>query len=253
MRPSCLLTSLLLAALTSASPIATDSRGSSHLAKKGEKFIDYGRRISAGTCGKCDLSKAVLPQAPIPLPPPTGSLSHVVIGRGTQNYTCDTSNATAVPVAAGAVATLFNVTCLAVESPDLVARLPNIALDLPIPYDVQDDSDAPSYYGLSGYHYFLDGTTAFFNLDTEKHSFGEGAFRKANASDAPKTAMVGPKNKGNGAVPWLLLKAAQGYGGVQAYSEVYRVGTAGGSPPKTCVGQKSKFEIQYATEYWFYV
>ncbi|PSK51876.1 hypothetical protein B9Z65_3143 [Elsinoe australis] len=236
-----LLFSLLLATITAASPVASESRKSLH--RKDDDFIDYGRRIAAGTCGKCDLSKAQLPQ---------GSLSHVVIGRGTQNYTCDTSNSSAVPVAVGAVATLFNVTCLAVESPDLVARLANIALDLPIPFNVQDDADSPSYYGLSGYHYFLDGTTAFFNLDTDKHTFGEGAFKKANATDAPQGSMVGPKNKGNGAVPWLLLKAYQGYGDFQVYTEVYRVRTAGGSPPKTCAGQKANIQIQYATEYWFY-
>ncbi|KAG8630236.1 hypothetical protein KVT40_001855 [Elsinoe batatas] len=243
------LSSLFLATLVSTSPVP-DGKGPH--AKKDEDFIDYGRRIAAGTCGKCDLSKASLPQAPIPLPSPQGSLSHVVIGRGTQNYTCDTTNPSAVPVAGGAVATLFNVTCLAVESPQLVARLANIALDLPIPFDVQDDADNRGYYGLSGYHYFLDLTTAFFNLDTAKHTYGEGAFRKANATDAPKDSMVGQKNKGFGAVPWLYLKAASGYGGFQAYREVYRVRTAGGSPPKTCAGQPAKFEIQYATEYWFY-
>ncbi|KAF4550668.1 Hypothetical protein D9617_16g014560 [Elsinoe fawcettii] len=250
MRCASILFSLLLATLVSASPLPDSKQPRAR--KDDDEFIDYGRRIAAGTCGKCDLSKARLPQAPNPLPAPTGQLSHIVVGRGTQNYTCDTSNSTAVPVAAGAVATLFNVTCLAVESPQLVARLSNVALDLPIPYNVQDDADTPSYYGLSGHHYFLDLTTAFFNLDTDKHQYGEGAFKKANATDAPKDAMVGQKNKGFGAVPWLLLKAAPGYGGLQAFTEVYRVRTAGGSPPKACAGQPAKFEIQYATEYWFY-
>lgn len=34
--------------------------------------------------------------------------------------------------------------------------------------------------------------------------------------------------------------------------EVYRVVTFQGSAPSTCAGQKERFQVDYAAEYWFY-
>ena len=234
---------------------------------KTAEYIGHGKKVAIGTSSNCDLSQASMPQgekdpslhsasstdpriAPTPLPSPASglSLSHVAIGRGTQNYTCDLSNSTAVPVAVGAVASLFNVSCLAVESPDLVSAIPPIALDLPVPSS--DSSKDPSYFDLSGYHYFLNTTTAFFNLDTSAHTYGMGAFKKANQTSPPTNAMAGPNGSGNGAVAWLKLSSIDGEG--QVFQEVYRLNTAGGNPPKTCAGQQAAFEVPYAAEYWLY-
>ena len=146
------------------------------------------------------------------------------------------------------MASLFNVSCLAVESPGLVSTLPAIALDLPVPFTSANDQ--PTYYALSGHHYFLNTTTPFFNMDTSSHDYGTGAFKKANSTSAPSTAMAGPGNKGNGAVPWLKLGAIDTAG--QVFQEVYRVNTAGGNPPTTCQGQQSALEVPYAAEYWLF-
>ena len=48
-------------------------------------------------------------------------------------------------------------------------------------------------------------------------------------------------------VAWLKLNAVEG-----DYKDVYRVHTAGGMAPKNCAGQKSRFEVQYSAQYWFY-
>lgn len=188
--------------------------------------------------------------APIALPPPASglSLSHVAVGRGTQNYTCDLSNSTAVPVAIGAVASLFNVTCMAAMTPLLLALIPEIALELPMP--LSNDPTSPANMDLSGHHYFLNTTTAFFNMDTSMHSYGSGAFKKVNSSAAPAGAMTGPNFSGNGAVAWLKLNALDGAG--QVFQEVYRLNTAGGNPPANCTGQQAAFEVPYAAEYWLY-
>ncbi|RYP18589.1 hypothetical protein DL765_003874 [Monosporascus sp. GIB2] len=68
--------------------------------------VEAGKHMMAAPV--CDLSKAQMPLAPTPLGGPAAGLvlKHVAIGRGTQNYTCDTTNSTAVPAPAGAVATL---------------------------------------------------------------------------------------------------------------------------------------------------
>ncbi|KAI7315399.1 hypothetical protein KC315_g11099, partial [Hortaea werneckii] len=130
-------------------------------------YLEIGKRIlNSKTAATCNLAQASLPQPPIALPTPAEglALSHVAIGRGTQNYTCDLQNATAVPKPVGAVATLFNVSCMAADIPELMEKLPSIALNLPVPS--ADNALSPAYQDMSGHHYFVDDTTPFFNMDT---------------------------------------------------------------------------------------
>ncbi|GAB7341920.1 hypothetical protein MBLNU457_g0227t1 [Dothideomycetes sp. NU457] len=244
------LASILVVALSvNASPLASHPAwpGTEHA----KSFIDFNRRIAEGTECECDLTHVTLPTAPTPLPPHSAglTLSHIALGRGTQNYTCDTTNLTSTPTAIGAVASLFNITCLASFAPALITILPSIALDLPVPNTPSSPSQS-SFFDLSGHHYFLNSTTPFFNLDTSAHDYGMGAFKKANSSAAPAGAMKGVGGKGDGAVAWLKLCALDGLGEVA--KEVYRVQTAGGNPPGSCVGMPSAFEVQYAAQYWFY-
>ncbi len=183
-----------------------------------------------------------------PLPPPSEGLSlkHVAIGRGTQNYTCDLTNSTAVPVANGAVATLFNVSCIAATYPDLGAILSKVSLEFNLTQSEVTHKLAPSNLALSGTHFFTNGTTPFFNLDIAPGlQLGEVPCAKEAGSPAPKDAPKG--QQGEPAVAWLKLKARDGAtGGLQ---EVYRVHTAGGSAPATCQGMPASFEVQYATQY----
>lgn len=146
------------------------------------------------------------------------------------------------------MATLFNVSCLAADVPDLLKLMGPIALDLPVPNT--NDTSSPMYNDMSGHHYFIDDTTPFFNMDTSLHDYGAGPFKKANATAAPDTAPVGQLGKGEGAVAWLKLDAKNAGG--QVFQEVYRVHTNGGSPPKTCTGMPASFEVQYSAEYWLY-
>ncbi|KAK4657344.1 hypothetical protein QC762_212180 [Podospora pseudocomata] len=205
---------------------------------------------AAGPAPICDLSKLSLPIEAEPLGQPTPGLylKHVAIGRGTQNYTCDLSNSTAVPQAFGALATLYNASCVTSAFPDVSAMLTRASLH----FDIADNDAlqrlAPADLPVSGIHYFTDGTTPFFGLDTPQWHLGEGTFGKNASTAAPLTAAKG--KKGEAAVPWLRL-AAKGTntGGLQ---EVYRLETVGGSAPATCKGMPASFEIQYSTQYWFY-
>ncbi|KAI0169498.1 hypothetical protein GGR52DRAFT_469784 [Hypoxylon sp. FL1284] len=209
--------------------------------------IEIGKLMSAAPV--CDLSKAQMSAAPEPLSPPSPGLTlkHVAIGRGTQNYTCDTTNATAAPVQVGALATLFNASCVAATYPDLLKMLPKLALQFNL--TPQEDSRmGPTNLIISGKHYFTNTTTPFFNLDTKQYSLGEAPCSKMNQSDAPADAPKG--QKGEKAVPWLQLKTHTGSTG--NLQEVYRIETAGGSAPATCAGQPAAFEVQYAAQYWFY-
>jgi len=185
----------------------------------------------------------------IALPSPASGLTvyHVAIGRGTQNYTCS-SNATAAPTALGAVATLYNASCIASTYPDLLLAIPNLALQFPTPPSTSALS--PSNLMVSGHHFFSNGTTPVFDLNTPGGQFGSIACAKNSSTPAPVGASAGIGGKGFGAVPWLRLLTRDVQGNLQ---EVYRVNTAGGSAPPTCEGIiNTTFEVQYAAEYWFF-
>lgn len=169
------------------------------------------------------------------------SLKHVAIGRGTQNYTCGT-DATAAPTAVGAVATLFNASCVAGSYPDLLAMMPNVALN----FNLSGKTLAPSDLAISGHHYFTTTTTPTFNMDTTNEQIGFASCAKNNSSPAPAGSSVGQNGVGNGAVAWLKLLTKTGTTG--GLTEVYRVNTAGGSPPTTCAGMPSAFEVQYSAQ-----
>ncbi|TID18022.1 hypothetical protein E6O75_ATG10667 [Venturia nashicola] len=228
-----------------ATAAAVDTRESKVLSTFEKRFAEASANLlvprkEGDVAASCDLANVNMPNtSPIALPPPSAglSLTHIAIGRGTQNYTC--ANDTANPVASGALATLFNVTCLAGPYPTLLALLPDIALKFPTP----DPSSAmsPANLFLSGHHFFTDLTTPFFNFNTNAHEWGTVGCKKANATDAPNKAAD---------VPWLKLSSKSRDG--CTISEVYRLNTKGGQPPATCKGMGSTFTVQYAAEYWFW-
>ncbi|KAH9909862.1 hypothetical protein F4778DRAFT_21684 [Xylariomycetidae sp. FL2044] len=206
--------------------------------------VELGKYMAAAPV--CDLSKAVLPNTEIsPLITPKAGLTlkHVAIGRGTQNYTCDTTNATAAPVQTGALATLFNASCVASTYPDLLQLLPKLALQFTL--TAEESRMGPTNLIISGQHFFTNSTTPFFNLDTERLQIGEAPCQKNATSAAPTGAPRGLG--GEAAVPWLQLTTRLGATG--NLQEVYRVETAGGSAPATCEGMPAAFEVQYAAQY----
>jgi hypothetical protein len=183
--------------------------------------------------------------APTPLAAPAAGLvlKHVAVGRGTQNYTCGT-NATAAPTAAGAVATLYNATCIASTYPDLLAAIPAVALQFNLTNKNQKTL-SPSNIAISGQHYFTNATTPLFDLDTNL-KLGVAPCAKNSSVPAPANASKGQGGKGFGAVAWLKLLTRDGATG--NLQEVYRLNTAGGNPPATCAGMPATFEVQYAAE-----
>jgi len=196
----------------------------------------------------CDVNAATMPSSTL-APPSAGlTLKHVAIGRGTQNYTCANSTADAKPLAIGAVASLYNATCLAASQPSLFAMLPNLTLQ----WNLQDTEQATLYPAsllLSGHHFFTNITTPFFNLDISQLQLGQAPCSKTQSVAAPAGSALGQGGVGNGSVAWLKLQTHDATGSLE---EVYRVNTAGGNPPTTCSGMGAAFEVQYAAEYWFW-
>lgn len=144
-------------------------------------------------------------------------------------------------MANGAVATLFNASCIASVYPDLLNTLPRVALQFNL---TQAPKMAPSNLVVSGQHYFLNAATPFFNLDTATAKLGQAPCAKNASVSAPPDA---PKGQGGEpAVAWLKLMTKAGATG--DLMEVYRLETAGGSAPATCAGMPAAFEVQYSAQ-----
>ncbi|KAF3397936.1 hypothetical protein F1880_006263 [Penicillium rolfsii] len=212
------------------------------------KVSQYISRVrkSSSPSATCDTSKIKLPTFASGLPAPNDtSPMYVALGRGTQNYTCADSTSASTPKAIGAVANLYNATCLAANYPDLMELLPNIAYKISLPTN-EYATFPPANLELMGHHFFA-GTVPEFNLDlTATKQFGIAVTKKIGSIDAPKTAVKGE----HGAVAWLYLSTIDGT--VGDYKGVYRVDTASGSPPDTCEGMPSSFEIQYSANYYIF-
>ncbi|KAF1811739.1 hypothetical protein P152DRAFT_459205 [Eremomyces bilateralis CBS 781.70] len=206
----------------------------------GDRVARFVRTANFPAPPACNIENAPMNRGALPPPSPGLVLSHVVVGRGTQNFTCDTTNASAIPVQVGAVATLFNSSCIAGLYPELLSLMPPVAIRHAKPADA--DGLAPSNLWLSGHHFFTAGGVPFFSLNSRNGDYGQVGCKKDGATPAPD-----PKN-----VPWLKMSTAHLDGIEATYSEVYRLNTVGGQPPETCAGQKDHIEVEYAAEYWFW-
>jgi hypothetical protein len=250
---------LLTALATLGSSASLRKRGRSWPAAVRTYFETVGeelKSIGASTSGRpvCDFSSADMPTADsFPLPPPAEGLSvyHVAVGRGTQNYTCSTPSATPTPF--GAVAGLYNASCLAGKFSTVLNLIAPAALSFPTP---SEPTLFPANLALSGHHYFPDAKTPVFNFRTHRSNYGIYYAKKVANTTAPAGAAAGPD--GAPAVPWLKLavidppidaSADDVAGNVK---EIYRVNTAGGSPPTSCEGQPTTFQVEYSAEYWFW-
>ncbi|KAI2088232.1 Small subunit processome complex component [Ophidiomyces ophidiicola] len=170
----------------------------------------------------CDLSNAKLPHTLEPLPniPKGQRLLGVAVGRGTQNYTCSSSSS-GKPTPKGAIATLFDASCIASTYPHLLSSLTRAAVHLRQPA-LFSLTPGIARMMVMGHHYFSNGTTAVFDLSNK----GASSVRKIGGVDAPKNAMPGPQGQANGAVQWLFLESIPESDGEAR--TVYRVETAGG-------------------------
>lgn len=151
----------------------------------------------------------------------------------------------AKPVAIGALATLYNASCIAATNPQRLATIPNSALQSN-PNSDNEDEFVLENLDVSGQHFFLDNTTPFFTLDTAAMQLGQASCTRNASVAAPADAPIGQGGEGFGAVAWLQLLTKPGATG--NLEEVYRLNTAGGKPPPNCSNMAATFEVQYAAE-----
>ncbi|OJI98759.1 hypothetical protein ASPVEDRAFT_25610 [Aspergillus versicolor CBS 583.65] len=202
----------------------------------------------------CPLGDSVyFPESTLPAPSKGLELKFVTVGRGTQNYTCPANNNTAKPKAIGATANLFDASCIAALHLDSdsgkqfpIHIIPDVLKPIAMgTVDFLADmlSRTRGQDMEIGKHYFTADGVPFFDLRSQHSSNDWLSCQKEAEMPAPER----PGNGVNEDVAWLKLKHVDG-----GLSEVYRLHTAGGSPPATCEGISGEFTMEYAAEYWFY-
>ncbi|KAL4897995.1 hypothetical protein BDV59DRAFT_198244 [Aspergillus ambiguus] len=174
-------------------------------------FLDISEGLDNFQMTNCPLENVALPlnntEPQLPHPSNGLTLKYVAIGRGTQNYSCTSGNDGAAPIAVGAVATIFDSSCLAQEMPEILHGLPPVVSDTPsttvdflalLANRIFPVSDKGLFLGE---HYFTNAGIPFFD------------FRLGGHHDwiiANKTSSVAAPREED--VSWLKLNAIGGKG-----------------------------------------
>ncbi|KAJ5983713.1 hypothetical protein N7481_005812 [Penicillium waksmanii] len=210
--------------------------------------------------GNCSLNIVTLPmnytKTKLPEPSPHLDLKYIALGRGTQNYSCSStesshsSKKSATPVAVGAVATLFDASCIASQSVMLLHELPAVIAQTPLgSFALMVEAltlTTNSSNLIIGEHYFNTAGDPFFDLNMSGSDAWMECKKDASVSAPTRVSRISGKDESN--VPWLKLDCKD----CKGIKEVYRVMTVGGVAPTTCAGQNDTVLVEYAAEYWFY-
>lgn len=188
-------------------------------------FSQIANDLDDISLGSCSLKGIELPlnntKVKLPNPSPKLNLKYVAIGRGTQNYSCPSSGSSSksrrdtTPEATGAVATLFDASCLASTSTNLLHELPAVVGKAPLgplAFLAEILSSSTNTTDLIiGEHYFNSDGEPVFDLGLADGNAWMVA--KKNASvDAPKRESNTSKSDAIKDVPWLKLDYKKGKG-----------------------------------------
>jgi hypothetical protein len=202
---------------------------------------------------RCDVSDAVLTVPPNQnaLIKPTIPPSFIGLGVGTQNYTC--SAATSKYTSTGAVAELFDMSCLngkrdftTIQDKAYKAWLH--ASPSTTPTQIVNTLSALKHPIDLGQHYFITNPISGVGL-SPKWDFTSASFA-GNPDAFVVAAKVGdiPAPSGPADVDWLSLKQVQG----ELATQVFRIFTKGGQPPASCTPGDAPITVKYTSQYWFY-
>jgi hypothetical protein len=163
----------------------------------------------------------------------------IALGIGTQNYTC---TAAGNYTSAGAVASLFDISCL-YKTPlfpriqDDIMRLPTSKRDQLVkamdktPLHISD-------------HYFISNPITNTGISPKfAQTVNGGAIFTVLGKKGSIKSPSGAQN-----VDWLQLTSIQG----DWASTVFRVDTVQGQSPATCSKAGDTVQVPYAAKYWFY-
>jgi len=197
----------------------------------------------AHTCSVVS-DKLVLPAGQTVLTAPTDPTSFVLLGVGYQNYTC---SAAGTYTSAGAIADLFDLSCLAKITPIF-----NCIQDAA--FDAWKDAPPSFKIGPSTMGYPLMGNHFFQPSPSGTGISPVWDFRAGAAEGNPNAfvlaAKVGdlPSPDSTSDVDWLQLKSVSG----SLATQIYRTNTRGGVPPATCTPGSPAISLKYVSKYWLF-
>lgn len=168
--------------------------------------------------GNCSLVKATLPlkatESPLPVPSARLALKYIALGQGTQNYTCPPNSpsdkkSTIKPEAIGAVATLFDASCLTAASENILHEVPAIISRAPLEslafMAALMAQGTRSSNLIIGEHHFNAGGDPVFDLNLSGSNSWIATNKNASVP-APKSASGSSDD-----VPWLKLSYKEGH------------------------------------------
>ncbi|CAE6401873.1 hypothetical protein ACGC1H_000220 [Rhizoctonia solani] len=202
----------------------------------------------------CSLSNAKLslPSNQTALTVPTGTLVYIALGVGVQNYTC---GSTGTFTSVGAVAKLFDISCL-VNTPlfpgiqDLVFAVADNAKGQALISKIETIlKHCPVTLGD---HYFIPNPAVNGTGLTPVFDFRAGV-KKGDSMGFAAVKKIGntPSPAGSSNVDWLMLQNIGGDIGGSLANTVMRVDTKGGQPPASCTSNVT-ISVPYAAKYWMY-
>ena len=179
-------------------------------------FSQITTELGHTTLGNCSLKGVELPRnytnVELPEPSPHLELKYLVLGRGTQNYSCASKEAShhskepSIPKAVGAVALLFDASCIASQSLTLLHEIPAVIESSPLG-SLTAMAEALTLTTntsnlIIGEHFFNAAGDPFFDL--KMSGSDTWMVSKKNASvKAPKRGSRSGKSESD--VPWLKL------------------------------------------------
>ncbi|KAH8828625.1 hypothetical protein DL96DRAFT_1012529 [Flagelloscypha sp. PMI_526] len=198
----------------------------------------------------CDLSKAQInfPAEQKALAVPAGKLNYLALGVGVQNYTCSAAGTYA---SAGAVAELFDISCL--YNTPAYSKIPDIAMHVwksaPSGITIQQVIGLiPNVKVNLGQHYFIPNL-AGTGAAQPKWDFTSSGPNAGNANAyvvGAKVANLPAVDTAN--IDWLQLKNVAG----SLATSIYRTDTRLGQPPASCTVGSDPISVKYVSEYWLY-
>ncbi|KAF8888600.1 putative malate dehydrogenase [Infundibulicybe gibba] len=182
------------------------------------------------------------------LAPPTTKPSFIAVAVGTQNYTC---GATGTYTNIGAVAELFDISCL--YNAPAFGNIQDIAYDIwrvsppaVTPEEVIALLHSAKTPEILGQHYYVPNPLTGVGVNPKWDFTSQGA----NAGN-PNAFVVAAKVSGLSAptgtsdIDWVSLSALTG----ELAQQVYRVDTKGGQPPATCTPGSDPIVVKYTAKY----
>jgi len=207
----------------------------------------YNLKVSG--CSLANIALTDLPTGQTQLVTPTTKTSFIGIGVGVQNYTCGTTGTFA---SAGAVAELFDISCLKSsqfnEATDLAFDIWEALPSHLTAQDVIKEFTLIKNPVVLGQHFFITNPLTGTGL-SPKWDF-TSASEKGHSDAFVVGAKVGdipaPSNSGKN-VDWLALNGALG----DLANQVFRIETRGGQPPTSCTAGATT-SVKYVSQYWLF-